>query len=46
MFKKRENVEEIEEGNLLSPKFDNDGFQVLQRFFQDGTKPPSTDHLF
>ena len=25
MFKKRENVEEIEEGNLLSPKFDNDG---------------------
>ena len=25
MFKKRENVVEIEEGNLLSPKFDNDG---------------------
>ena len=25
MFKKRENVAEIEEGNLLSPKFDNDG---------------------
>ena len=25
MFKKRENVEEIEEGNLLSPKFNNDG---------------------
>ena len=25
MFKKRENLEEIEEGNLLSPKFDNDG---------------------
>ena len=25
MFKKRENVQEIEEGNLLSPKFDNDG---------------------
>ena len=25
MFKKRENIEEIEEGNLLSPKFDNDG---------------------
>ena len=25
MFKKRENVDEIEEGNLLSPKFDNDG---------------------
>ena len=25
MFKKRENVEEIEEGNLLSPKFDNNG---------------------
>ena len=25
MFKKRENVFEIEEGNLLSPKFDNDG---------------------
>ena len=25
MFKKRENVEEIEEGSLLSPKFDNDG---------------------
>mgnify|MGYP001209016551 FL=1 len=25
MFKKRENVSEIEEGNLLSPKFDNDG---------------------
>ena len=26
MFKKRENVVEIEEGNLLSPKFDNDGY--------------------
>ena len=25
MFKKRENVVEIEEGSLLSPKFDNDG---------------------
>ncbi len=25
MFKKMENVTEIEEGNLLSPKFDNDG---------------------
>ena len=25
MFKKRENVTEIEEGNLLSPKFNNDG---------------------
>ena len=25
MFKKRENVAEIEEGGLLSPKFDNDG---------------------
>ena len=25
MFKKRENVVEIEESNLLSPKFDNDG---------------------
>ena len=25
MFKKRENIHEIEEGNLLSPKFDNDG---------------------
>ncbi len=25
MFKKRENVVEIEEGYLLSPKFDNDG---------------------
>ena len=25
MFKKRENVNEIEEGDLLSPKFDNDG---------------------
>ena len=25
MFKKRENVKEIEEGNVLSPKFDNDG---------------------
>ena len=25
MFKKRENVEEIEEGKLLSPKFNNDG---------------------
>ena len=23
MFKKRENVADIEEGNLLSPKFDN-----------------------
>ena len=25
MFKKRENVAEIEEGNLLSPRFNNDG---------------------
>ena len=25
MFKKRENIHEIEEGKLLSPKFDNDG---------------------
>ena len=25
MFKKRENVADIEEGSLLSPKFDNDG---------------------
>ena len=25
MFKKRENVTEIEEGSFLSPKFDNDG---------------------
>jgi len=25
MFKKRENIQEIEEGNLLSPKFDNNG---------------------
>ena len=25
MFKKRENILEIEEGSLLSPKFDNDG---------------------
>ena len=25
MFKKRENITEIEEGKLLSPKFDNDG---------------------
>jgi phosphoribosyl-AMP cyclohydrolase len=25
MFKKRENIAEIEEGDLLSPKFDNDG---------------------
>jgi phosphoribosyl-AMP cyclohydrolase len=25
MFKKRENIAEIEEGNLLSPKFDNNG---------------------
>ena len=25
MFKKRENVAEIEEGNLLSPRLDNDG---------------------
>jgi len=25
MFKKRENILEIEEGDLLSPKFDNDG---------------------
>ena len=25
MFKKRENVADIEEGNLLSPKFNNDG---------------------
>ena len=25
MLKKRESVLEIEEGNLLSPKFDNDG---------------------
>ena len=25
MFKNRENIAEIEEGNILSPKFDNDG---------------------
>ena len=25
MFKKRENVADIEEGNLLSPKFDDNG---------------------
>jgi phosphoribosyl-AMP cyclohydrolase len=25
MFKNRENIKDIEEGNLLSPKFDNDG---------------------
>ena len=25
MFKKRENVADIEEGNLLSPKYNNDG---------------------
>ena len=25
MFKKRENIADIEEGDLLSPKFDNDG---------------------
>ena len=25
MFKKRENIVEIEEGKFLSPKFDNDG---------------------
>ena len=25
MFKKRENIYDIEEGNLFSPKFDNDG---------------------
>ena len=25
MFKKRENILEIEEGKYLSPKFDNDG---------------------
>ena len=25
MFKKRENIADIEEGNLLSPKFNNDG---------------------
>ena len=25
MFKKRENIDAIEEGKLLSPKFDNDG---------------------
>ena len=25
MFKKRENIAEIEEGSLLSPRFDNDG---------------------
>jgi len=25
MFKKRENIVEIEEGEFLSPKFDNDG---------------------
>ena len=29
MFKKRENVNEIEEGNLLSPKFDNDGLMPV-----------------
>ena len=35
MFKKRENVKEIEEGNLLSPKFDNDGLiPVITMCFQ------------
>jgi len=32
MFKKRENVLEIEEGNLLSPKFDNDGLIPVVTF--------------
>ena len=35
MFKKRENVADIEEGNLLSPKFDNDGLiPVITTDFQ------------
>ena len=29
MFKKRENVTDIEEGDLLSTKFDNDGLLSL-----------------
>ena len=29
MFKKRENVFEVEEGKFLSPKFDNDGLIPL-----------------
>ena len=35
MFKKREKVSDIEEGNLLSPKFDNDGLiPVVAMCFQ------------
>ena len=35
MFKKRENVADIEEGSLLSPKFDNDGLiPVITTDFQ------------
>ena len=33
MFKKRENIYDIEEGNLLSPKFDNDG--LIKRISND-----------
>ena len=48
MFKKRENVADIEEGNLLSPKFDKDGLipvtttdvktkEVLMQGFMDSS---------
>ena len=37
MFKKRENIAEIEEGKLLSPKFDNDGLiPVVTTDFESG----------
>ena len=29
MFKKRENIHDVEEGNLLSPKFDTDGLMPV-----------------
>ena len=37
MFKKRENIKEIEEGKLLSPKFDKNGLiPVITKDFQTG----------
>ena len=40
MFKKRENVVEIEEGNLLSPKFDNDGLIPCLLYTSDAADDP------
>ena len=53
MFKKRENVVEIEEGNLLSPKFDNDGLipvitmcsKTRDASFSAGVQPSLTPFL-